>query len=240
MIGFTGGLAPIGGFINFNPNWGNIRGGFAAERDRYLPFPTIAQGAWDALKAALGSSRYERGVFDRAGPSVYPVGNGEVSRRGERLPDAMPKPILRTPPQAAESVSEAPEVAVDWGGILQAGVGGAYRAAIGQLPTPYGVPSMEFGPMNLAPGANRPNGIKGPVATMQTLSSTAADCSSYNTCGTGRYLTYDCKTGEFKPRHRRRRRRLLTGRDITDLAALQAIAGKGAALQMAIATAVRR
>lgn len=36
-------------------------------------------------------------------------------------------------------------------------------------------------------------------------------------CGSPRYLTYDCKTGEYKPRRRRRRRKALTKSDMMDL-----------------------
>jgi len=119
-------------------------------------------------------------------------------------------------------------MAHDWGHVLRQGastfVAGLQQGGGAPLPI-----------MNLA------TDLSGPAETLQTMTPTgAADCSGYQRCGTPRYLTYDCKDGTFKPRSRRRRRRLLTGRDISDLAALQAIAGKGAALQMAIATAVRR
>mgnify|MGYP007092448045 CR=1 FL=1 len=49
----------------------------------------------------------------------------------------------------------------------------------------------------------------------------------------------DPKTGKPKCK-RRRRRRLLTPTDLSDLAALQAIVGKGDALKLAVAKAVRR
>ena len=54
-------------------------------------------------------------------------------------------------------------------------------------------------------------------------------------------ITVDTRTGEVKPCRRRRRRRLLTPTDLSDLAALQALVGKGSsALNMAVAKAVRR
>ncbi len=53
-------------------------------------------------------------------------------------------------------------------------------------------------------------------------------------------VTVNTKTGQVKPCRRRRRRRLLTPTDISDLAALVAIAGKGAGMNLAIAKAVRR
>lgn len=54
-------------------------------------------------------------------------------------------------------------------------------------------------------------------------------------------VTVDTRTGEVKPCRRRRRKRLLTPTDLSDLAALQALVGKGStALNMAVAKAVRR
>lgn len=58
--------------------------------------------------------------------------------------------------------------------------------------------------------------------------------------GGGQYYV-DPKTGQVCKRRRRRRRRLLTPTDLSDLAALQALVGKGSsALNMAVAKAVRR
>lgn len=54
-------------------------------------------------------------------------------------------------------------------------------------------------------------------------------------------VTVDTRTGQIKPCRRRRRRRLLTPTDLSDLAALQALVGKGSSsLNMAVAKAVRR
>ena len=51
----------------------------------------------------------------------------------------------------------------------------------------------------------------------------------------------DTRTGKITKCKRRRRRRLLTPTDLSDLAALQALVGKGStALNMAVAKAVRR
>ncbi len=122
-------------------------------------------------------------------------------------------------------------MAHDWGHLFRQGLGSLAGIGGGGILGPVYDPAGFGG--GAPPGGG--NGGGGPVP-MEAM----ADCSEYARCGRNRYLTYDCKDGTFKPRSRRRRRRLLTGRDISDLAALQAIAGKGAALQMAIATAVRR
>ncbi len=161
---------------------------------------------------ALEAGEYEAGVFDRPRPVLRPVGDGG-------LPERPNPPIVALP--------GAVVVAHDWGHVLrQAGAG----FLSGFAPTGGGVfQAQPVGPQINLP--EMPSMLGGPPQ---------ADCSQYERCGTNRYLTYDCKEQTFKPRSRRRRRRLLTGRDISDLAALQAIAGKGAALQMAIATAVRR
>lgn len=53
-------------------------------------------------------------------------------------------------------------------------------------------------------------------------------------------VTVNTRTGQVKPCRRRRRRRLLTPTDLSDLAALAAVVGKGDALKLAVAKAVRR
>ncbi len=53
-------------------------------------------------------------------------------------------------------------------------------------------------------------------------------------------VTYNTQTGQIKPCRRRRRRRLLTPTDLSDLAALATIVGKGDSLKLAVVKAVRR
>ncbi len=53
-------------------------------------------------------------------------------------------------------------------------------------------------------------------------------------------VTVDTRTGKVTHCRRRRRRRLLTPTDLSDLAALAAVVGKGDALKLAVAKAVRR
>lgn len=57
-------------------------------------------------------------------------------------------------------------------------------------------------------------------------------------CGNRRYVTLDRETGKISCK-RRRRRRLLTNRDLADLASLKTITGGGAALNAAVIRAVR-
>lgn len=224
----------IGGpnvFTNFNPFWGAIRGTLSALPGPFYK-PRIRIGDYSVLKGALGSSIFESGVFDRTGPSVDPVVNGEISRRGQPIPDVIVRGIFRAPSPAPPKVSQESDVAIDWGGIFTTAAG----TAISGLGARYGVP------MGIGPGAVTPAVFPTipPGADILPEYMGGAPCPPVGTCGAPRYLTYDCKTGSWSPRRRRRRRRLLTNQDVADLSALQSIAGKGAALQMAIATAVRR
>ncbi len=167
---------------------------------------------------SVGASAGGSGVLDRPRPSVPSVRPAQGSGRGLDVPVEV-------------------NMAVDWGSILQSAVGGAYQAAIGQLPTPYGVPSMEFGPATMAVAAT--GGIQGPPETRQTM--IQPNCGPVTTTKPGpRYLTYDCHTGEFIQRRRRRRKRLLTQGDQHDLGVIVAMFGKGAAGQIALAAAVKR
>ena len=59
-----------------------------------------------------------------------------------------------------------------------------------------------------------------------------------NDCGNRRYVTLDRQTGKITCK-RRRRRRLLTNRDLADLSSLKTITGGGAALNAAVIRAVR-
>lgn len=55
-----------------------------------------------------------------------------------------------------------------------------------------------------------------------------------------KYLRYNCVTGEYTKVPRRRRRRLLTGSDLKDLAALRTIVGGGQCMNGAVVQAIRR
>ncbi len=104
-----------------------------------------------------------------------------------------------------------------WGGIQQGGfnaMGPAFAAG-----TDVTRPS---GSAALPPSA----------APLQMISGPGGDC------GNRRYVTLDRQTGKITCK-RRRRRRLLTNRDLADLASLKTITGGGAALNAAVIRAVR-
>lgn len=187
--------------------------------------------------------------------SVYTVGGGPVGRRVYRTPgetggsepvlveehpqgDWLPGSIfapgrdwgppheptehgLDKPPPVS---NEDDEMAFDWGAATsgfidilqgQSPGGGAQQSFVGP---PYATSTP-------APGLPSTAGMtEGQVKAM---------------CGNARYVTLDRKTGSISCR-RRRRRRLLTPTDLSDLAALATIVGKGDSLKLAVVKAVRR
>ncbi len=101
-----------------------------------------------------------------------------------------------------------------WGGVQQQGfnaMGPAFAASSTQIPS--GSAAL---PPSAAPLMN----------------------GTGDTCGNRRYVTLDRQTGKITCK-RRRRRRLLTNRDLADLASLKTITGGGAALNAAVIRAVR-
>ncbi len=124
---------------------------------------------------------------------------------------------------------QEPIVAFDWGDFLS----GSIDVLQGQYPG--GANPLEFNPL----------GYMGPTAT--TIPSGAAalppsaapvTTGTGDACGNRRYVTLDRQTGKISCK-RRRRRRLLTNRDLADLASLKTITGGGAALNAAVIRAVR-
>ncbi len=127
------------------------------------------------------------------------------------------------------------DMAIDWGGLLDWGL----DTIAGQQPwqtfgSPVGPPStMNFA----APNLPVPSGIPGQPTTITGYSGGTAVTNGDN-CGNRRYVTLDRETGKISCK-RRRRRRLLTNRDLADLASLKTITGGGAALNAAVIRAVR-
>lgn len=255
MVGFAG--PDI--FLSFNPNWGNFSGVPAQWQQETVDWRGLmtpggplsetitraledlgaailrapsgaGRGTWSDLKPSLGSGPLESGVFDRPLSEVPAV----LPRPVERGSRGVSTPITRSP-TAADVVIEGD--GVDWGGGFEPGgiwdstarepdfeteedapvaidwgqvVSGAIDIAQGQIVG--GSPSQSFvGPPVVANGSAVP-----------------------------RSVTVDTRTGEVRPCRRRRRRRLLTPTDLSDLAALAAVVGKGDALKLAVAKAVRR
>ncbi len=133
--------------------------------------------------------------------------------------------------------SEDPTVAIDWGGIVEWGL----DTLTGQQPWQTFSPAMPAAPtMSFAgpvPNVPTPSGIPGQPTTITGYSGGTA-VTNGDTCGNRRYVTLDRETGKISCK-RRRRRRLLTNRDLADLASLKTITGGGAALNAAVIRAVR-
>ncbi len=101
-------------------------------------------------------------------------------------------------------------MAVDWGGLANLG--------IDFLQGQTGAQGQQLAPLTQYPGYyGGPSGVTPPAK-----------------------VTVDTRTGAVHACRRRRRRRLLTPTDLSDLAALAAVVGKGDALKLAVAKAVRR
>lgn len=107
------------------------------------------------------------------------------------------------------------QVLGSWAGVQQAGQG-----------------FNEMGPAFAASPTDIPSGAAALPPSAAPVLSNGEDC------GNRRYVTLDRQTGKISCR-RRRRRRLLTDRDLGDLAALKTITGNNDALKMAVIKAVR-
>jgi len=122
---------------------------------------------------------------------------------------------------------EEPRMAHDWGHLLRQGIGAA-----------VGIPGYEGAgaiPAGFAPGATT---IPGGQAASLPSAAPVIGADGCDPCGNRRYVTLDRQTGKISCR-RRRRPRLLTDRDLGDLAALKTITGNNDALKMAVIKAVR-
>ncbi len=132
--------------------------------------------------------------------------------------------------------TEEEGVALDWGGILDWGL----DTISGQQPwQTFGQPEnvAYFAAPNVPATVPTPSGIPGQPTTITGYTGGSAVTGGDN-CGNRRYVTLDRETGKISCK-RRRRRRLLTNRDLADLASLKTITGGGAALNAAVIRAVR-
>lgn len=119
-------------------------------------------------------------------------------------------------------------MAHDWGHFARQGIGSLLGI---EDPLQNYMQSFVAG---AGPATTIPSGLPASLpSAAPVLSSTGgADC------GNRRYVTLDRQTGKISCK-RRRRRRLLTNRDLADLASLKTITGGGAALNAAVIRAVR-
>lgn len=221
---------------------GVIRGGAFAQPSTWQSRTDLF---WESA-GALGASEYGPGIMDTTRPVISQTRTQSGIYGAPAPPDLDSEPIITVwdgtlggGKPIVWTPTEKEPVAIDWGGLIG-------NVASQYIQTKY-APAPQFsgflGPAIPPPAAGEsaggnvggPNGITWGNGGNGSMSS--AECGTG--CDAPRYLTYDCKTGEFKKRRRRRRRRLLTSQDIADLSALVAVTGKGANLSMAVAKAVR-
>jgi len=129
-----------------------------------------------------------------------------------------------------ETPPEEPPMAHDWGHFARQGIG----SLLG-IEDPF---ANFLGGLNIAsPGTDvtRPSGSAASLPSQAPLIMEPGTCDP---CGNRRYVTLDRQTGKISCK-RRRRRRLLTNRDLADLASLKTVTGGGAALNSAVIRAVR-
>jgi len=125
-----------------------------------------------------------------------------------------------------EDQEEDEPMAHDWGHLTRQAIGGLFGV---DEPTGFNA----LGPAFAASGTTIPSGSAAlPPSAAPVISGTG------DGCGNRRYVTLDRTTGKISCK-RRRRRRLLTNRDLADLASLKTITGGGAALNAAVIRAVR-
>ncbi len=119
-------------------------------------------------------------------------------------------------------------MAHDWGHLIRQGLG-----AWGGIQQGGDEQFNAMGPIFAASDTTRPSG-----RAALPPSAAAVTYANGDACGNRRYVTLDRETGKISCK-RRRRRRLLTNRDLADLASLKTITGGGAALNAAVIRAVR-
>lgn len=154
-------------------------------------------------------------------------------------------PILVPPPSVLDyppsyeygvipPIPEDVDVAVDWGTLFGDLAGGYVQAKYAPSPV-MGL----IGPMGGAAAAPSQTGLinqyTAPAATAVVGGNGCATCPT----GSPRYSKICNATGEISPLRRRRRRRLLTAGDLSDIASLKAIVGGGAALNAAVVKAMK-
>lgn len=244
-----------------------IFSGSVGEGPRTLPFPVgggstsvrrqPAESEGPTYSTAGGVESYEEGDFPAG--SIFAPGRAwgdevEAEDEFDSSPDLYVRPGYRPNGQGSEDAppwyvwddrehgldtateTEDDLVAIDWGGIFETGIeilSGQAPWQIAGMANPQ--QSLSFAPPNIAV-VPPPSGIPGQPSTVYGYSGGKAVTDP--NCGNRRYVTLDRETGKISCR-RRRRRRLLTNRDLADLASLKTIVGGGAALNAAVVRAVR-
>ena len=124
-------------------------------------------------------------------------------------------------------------VAIDWGSVF----GGVAESYVTARYAPSPVRGLVAGPAVAAQPSQSGfiNQYTAPAGPVMAGGNGCATCPT----GSPRYSKICNATGEVSPLRRRRRRRLLTAGDLSDIASLKAIVGGGAALNAAVVKAMK-
>ncbi len=216
----------IGGWANvyWNP------GGYPGEYD---PLKPAVWGVPGPLESGVFDKPVETPVTVNAAPAPVPVFEGEYGppwAPGEERTTG-PAPATADESRASTgSVLEGDTMAVDWGEFAEAQVQGLIRGFTGVGGPPvYSVPVGFAGP---SPGA-----VPAPITTPPGAGGGGGGLCPTDSCGP-RYLTYDCKTGTFTHRRRRRRGKLLTNEQFNDVLKIGTLPNKEA-VRIALAKAIK-
>lgn len=223
------GIAPgedigIRSFPTFSVGYGGVAGPgwpIPVYRGPDTPIPYLPPMAAGSMPGGSRPEDFEEGgVWGEGSPDWEyegkpwdPYDTPDFPSDGGPGPVVIPTDAGEGEPDPYEPTTQEAPVAIDWGDVIS----GTIDIIQGQ------VPGGGFAPPAIPGPATLPSGT-GP------LPGTARD-----------NLRWNPRTGRWECKRRRRRRRLLTPTDLSDLAALQALVGKGSsALNMAVAKAVRR
>lgn len=181
-----------------------------------VPSPVVIQGEYTVIDPEEG---VQETVFEEQNEWYRDTAPTDWGRVYDEYVILNPTPV---------ELEEEPEVTI-WSTLL------------GNVASQY--IDTRFAPQALAAPAQIPNvgGFGNTVNVTQPRAVQTMQSGSCSTCPTGspRYSKICNATGEITPLRRRRRRRLLTAGDLSDIAALKAIIGGGAGLGAAVVKAMR-
>lgn len=233
-------------------------GGFVSSGDYSLP--TWTNPGWPGQSI-------DNNVFGSVLDVILPVGRRIATPQPPRTqprtvipPVAISNPrpaALPAPAQSGSSTKSAPRPYYGPNGEI---VSVAEQNAANEPPVDFGQPAPTWGEFPKPEIIEAPPAQESEVATdWGQILSGAVDIFQGQTVGGGggsfvpmgpggfasppggsETVTVNTRTGKVTPCRRRRRRRLLTPTDLSDLAALSTIVGKGDALKLAVTKAVRR
>lgn len=197
-----------------------------------VPVPTVGGVSISVPQAGV---RIDRRDVTRGGWSIYSPGKWEspsfVHGSVGVIPKQRREPVVRPPTTAVprpQVIRPPVPKAQGTGGKRQAPIGEIHMPTISDIVlagvkgyTDYRVAKTQRTPMytNVPYHAAQPMQVDNPFIPNMIEGTVIGDVAACGdgSCGSPRYLTYDCKTGEFRKKRRRRRRPMLTASDMVQL-----------------------